>query len=209
MLSLFTTLAASASQHGVMTIGEHPAASGEDALFAGLATLGGFLIFLWIITLGLLVFGLIAGWKILTKAGQPGWKILIPFYNFYILFKIVKMQNWFWTMLALEILCFGLSFVQIGSAVTSVFSVATPGASSGTAAGLSVVMIVIFVLQCLTALYAFVASLVWYYRLSKAFGHGLGFFFGLIFFQYIFWLILGFGSSDYNKKRLSAPAHKK
>ena len=32
---------------------------------------------------------LIAGWKILTKAGEKGWKAIIPFYNMYTMVKIV------------------------------------------------------------------------------------------------------------------------
>ena len=31
---------------------------------------------------------LIAAWKILTKAGEPGWKAIVPFYNMYMLVKI-------------------------------------------------------------------------------------------------------------------------
>ncbi|MBQ7624760.1 MAG: hypothetical protein IJS65_05765 [Clostridia bacterium] len=32
---------------------------------------------------------LIAEWKIYNKAGQPGWAVLIPFYNVWVLYKIV------------------------------------------------------------------------------------------------------------------------
>ena len=33
-------------------------------------------------------------WKIFTKAGRPGWKSIIPFYNFYILLKISGRPGW-------------------------------------------------------------------------------------------------------------------
>lgn len=36
-----------------------------------------------------------AGWRIFEKAGQPGWAALIPFYNAYILSKIVGKPEWF------------------------------------------------------------------------------------------------------------------
>ena len=39
-----------------------------------------------------------AGWKVFTKAGQPGWAILIPFYNTYVLLKIVGRPGW-WLVL--------------------------------------------------------------------------------------------------------------
>ncbi len=35
-------------------------------------------------------------WKIFEKAGEPGWKILIPFYNFYIWLKVIKKPLWWY-----------------------------------------------------------------------------------------------------------------
>ena len=42
-----------------------------------------------------------------------------------------------------------------------------------------------------------VISIIQYFKLSKAFGHGVGFAIGLILLNPIFMLILGFGSSTY------------
>ncbi len=39
-------------------------------------------------------------WKIYTKAGQPGWAILIPIYNLLVLLKIVGKPGW-WFLLFL------------------------------------------------------------------------------------------------------------
>jgi len=44
--------------------------------------------------LGFIFFLIASIWKIYTKAGQPGWACLIPFYSFYILAKIVGIKNW-------------------------------------------------------------------------------------------------------------------
>jgi len=41
---------------------------------------------------------IIALWKIYEKAGQAGWKAIIPFYNIYILLKIVGKPGW-WLLL--------------------------------------------------------------------------------------------------------------
>lgn len=41
-----------------------------------------------IVVLAFFVFNIIAAWKIFVKAGEKGWKIFIPIYNLYILFKI-------------------------------------------------------------------------------------------------------------------------
>ena len=40
------------------------------------------------------VLSLVAMWKIFSKAGEAGWKSLIPFYNLYILLKISGMSGW-------------------------------------------------------------------------------------------------------------------
>ena len=48
------------------------------------------------------------------------------------------------------------------------------------------------------------ANIIYVYRTSKVFGHGPLFAVGLFFFPYIFWLILAFGKSDYDKKRLKS-----
>ena len=46
--------------------------------------------FILILFFGLIVFFIFCNWKIFTKAGQAGWKSLIPFYNIYIQLQIAK-----------------------------------------------------------------------------------------------------------------------
>ncbi len=48
-----------------------------------------------------LVFGLImvaSGWKIFSKAGEPGWMAIIPFLNVFVLLKIIRKPVW-WMVL--------------------------------------------------------------------------------------------------------------
>lgn len=42
----------------------------------------------WVFTLIICILFIVAWWKIFEKAGEAGWKSIIPFYNYYILFKI-------------------------------------------------------------------------------------------------------------------------
>lgn len=42
----------------------------------------------WVFTLIICILFIVAWWKIFEKAGEAGWKSIIPFYNSYILFKI-------------------------------------------------------------------------------------------------------------------------
>ena len=50
------------------------------------------------ISLFIAVVYIVAQWKIYEKAGQKGWAALIPFYNIYILLKIVGKPGW-WLLL--------------------------------------------------------------------------------------------------------------
>lgn len=42
-----------------------------------------------IIYIALAIFFIVCEWILFKKAGKPGWAILIPFYNLYVLFDIV------------------------------------------------------------------------------------------------------------------------
>jgi len=59
------------------------------ALFGGMALL------FW---LAVAVVVIVGGWKMFEKAGQPGWAILVPFYNAYIMLKIAGRPGW-WLIL--------------------------------------------------------------------------------------------------------------
>jgi L-cystine uptake protein TcyP (sodium:dicarboxylate symporter family) len=48
--------------------------------------------------LAIAAFYIACGWKVYTKAGQPGWACLIPIYNTYIWLKIVGRPVW-WLLL--------------------------------------------------------------------------------------------------------------
>lgn len=52
----------------------------------------------WIGYMVAIVILLIAGWKIFSKAAKPGWAIIIPIYNIYIILKIVGRPGW-WVIL--------------------------------------------------------------------------------------------------------------
>lgn len=56
----------------------------------------------------------------------------------------------------------------------------------------------IYFLLCLIPVINFVVLLMTYHKLSKAFGHGIGFTLGLIFISPIFFCLLGFGNEYYS-----------
>lgn len=90
-----------------------------------------------------------AMWKIFTKAGQAGWKAIIPIYNLVVLMRIVGRPGW-WVILLLI-------------------------------PGLNIIFGIILALD-----------------VAKSYGKSTIFaVFGLIIFNYIGYLMLGFGSATY------------
>jgi hypothetical protein len=59
---------------------------------SGLGLLGG------LVGLAIVVFLIAAMWTVFTKAGQPGWACLVPFYNAVILCRIAGRPGW-WVLL--------------------------------------------------------------------------------------------------------------
>jgi hypothetical protein len=54
----------------------------------------------WIVYAVITLVFVIAGWRIFEKAGEAGWKVLIPIYNTLVLLKIVG-RPWWWILLML------------------------------------------------------------------------------------------------------------
>lgn len=135
---------------------------------------------------------IIANWKIFKKAGEAGWKSLIPIYNIYILFKISGVRAWFWYDIVVTIICAIVAGCAGGIEYDANLQMV---GNPSMVAILALIFSVVF--NCIVTIYL-------YYRLAKAFKKGIGYMLGLIFFPNIFTLILGFGSAKYDKKVLKA-----
>jgi hypothetical protein len=48
-----------------------------------------------IVYIAILVFMIVSWWILFKKAGQPGWAILIPIYNFLIILRVAS-RPWWW-----------------------------------------------------------------------------------------------------------------
>ena len=141
----------------------------------------------------LLVLQVIAYWKLFQKAGQPGWKSLIPFYSTYVLFGIAWKKSMFWATIAI---------VAVSSIASVIFTSATTQMamlSSITVYGMAS-MVISFLLLLTCAALSLVIQIALSVHLSRAFGHGGGYAIGLILLPTIFMLILGLGNSHYQKK---------
>ena len=74
-------------------------------------TSSGFPAILWIIYLVFIVVYVAAYWKIFTKAGEAGWKSIIPIYSTYIALKIVGMSAWYLLLFLIPIVNFFMAIV--------------------------------------------------------------------------------------------------
>ena len=117
---------------------------------------------------------IIANWRIFIKAGEAGWKSIIPIYGDYISYKIAWQPAYFWLTLILGIVS---SYLQ---------------GTLETRESLTVYMLVILIKVILA-----IISIMYSIKLARAFGRGIGFAIGLILLQPIFMLILGFGDDRY------------
>jgi hypothetical protein len=52
-----------------------------------------------IVTLFLFLLSVAGLWGVFEKAGEKGWKVLIPFYNFYIWLQIIRKPLWWYIFL--------------------------------------------------------------------------------------------------------------
>ena len=62
-------------------------AQSMQAVYAALSQYAVYFVIMIVITI-------VAQWKIFTKAGEAGWKSIIPIYNAVVLFKIVGLSPW-------------------------------------------------------------------------------------------------------------------
>ena len=125
------------------------------------------------------VLSLIGKYFIFEKMGMPGWKSLIPIYSDYLLFRELIGAGYFWGYIASALLAGSCSaFVTIGL--------------------VSGVMEFLFIITAVAACTVTIAiQIKLAHSLSKSFGHGIGYTFGLIFIEPIMLMILGLGNNRY------------
>ena len=132
------------------------------------------------------VLTIVALWKMFTKAGEAGWKCLIPIYNVYIMYQIAR-NDGFVKMIIFAVaegLCFAL-----GAGLVVAGAMGSP------------VVMVFGVLAYIAGIVACVLLLIVQFRmyadLAQAFGHEKGFAWGLLLLTPIFIWIIGLGSDTY------------
>lgn len=129
----------------------------------------GFGLFLIFFLFVFLVLYVLAYWFIFAKAGEPGWKALIPIYSTYTEFKLFWNTKIFAVYMILAVVS---NLLAWGGGTLAILSNLV-----------SLGVMVIFVLTCV--------------KMGQSFGKGPGFIVGLVLLNLIFLLILAFDSSRY------------
>ncbi len=130
--------------------------------------IAGFLLILLALSIPILILCIIANWKLLEKAGEEGWKSLIPYYCHVVYCK-----------------CF------MGKAELSIIPIATSFLAFVCS------KIDLFGIAALMYLASFIFSIFQHIDIAKSFGKSSGFAVGLIFLSPIFLMILAFGGDQY------------
>ena len=117
----------------------------QEVLTAILGASAILLLFILAVLLASMIVVIVSMWKIFTKAGEKGWKSIIPIYNSYILLSIVKVPQLFWGWLVCVIISnfnselfsvIGTIGVLVISIITCIKVAKVFGKSNGFAIGL-------------------------------------------------------------------------
>lgn len=147
-------------------------------------------IFYYALVIGAVVCNIIGKWKCFTKAGEAGWKSIIPVYNWIVYYKICGMSP-YWVIVNIAYMVIAL----IGSVVYIAYTVFT--AIEGEVEEFLLATLIYVIVVSLAAIGYLVVNIISSIKFAKAFGKNGGYAVGLIFIPEVFLMILGFGNAQY------------
>jgi hypothetical protein len=96
-----------------------------------------------VIYFALIIFLAACQWKIFVKAGQPGWAVLVPFYNIFVYTQIIQRPKWWMLLYFLGIIpLIGIIAVLVIAILDSIRLSNVFGKDGGFAVGLILLPIV-------------------------------------------------------------------
>ena len=150
------------------------------------AMLGGILTFISLFLIVMMILTIVARWKMFTKAGEAGWKSLIPIYCDYTLFKLVWNAKSFWIYTVSGVATVALNILGGQYVIMNGQLVPTGG-------GNFFIGIIAYLASLVTLIYTVISSI----KTATAYGKPPIFGAGVLLLPGIFNLILGFGKSEY------------
>ena len=134
----------------------------------------------------LVILYLFSGGMLLKKAEENPWKILIPFYGQYCLYKIANAEGVFWGSIVVSVISNVITRSVASNIARNTFFLDKPDTTP------------IMIITIITSVILLVIEFFFTYKLAEIFGKGKGFAIGLLLLFPVFALILAFGSSVYN-----------
>ena len=137
----------------------------------------------WLIAIAAVaVICLIAVWKMFKKAGEPGWKCLIPIYNLYMYWKIAWKGSKFWVWFFSSAIAAAIAGILIAVLKENA-------------------MVPLIILGVVWGIYTIYLQIKMSVNMAHRFNKNGAFGFFLLFLLGIGNLILGFGRADYDANR--------
>lgn len=147
----------------------------------------------WFTTI-MAILEVIGMWFYFEKAGEHGWKALIPFYNIYIDCTVAKRKNIFVMRLIAVIMQYIATVMVVLGSVVALVGFSATGSYETSA---------IFLIGALLLAVSFVLSLISGWKISRGLAENFGlttaFAVGLLLLPGIFKMILGLGKYTYQK----------
>ena len=156
-----------------------------------------------VLSIAIFVLTIVASWLLYSKAGEPGWAAIIPFYSAYVRFKIAGKKNLFWGYLVsciVVIVGYIILLYQVIAAGISAFTAPYSYYDSTFGYGsrfMNHIGMIIFalILVFIGAIAILVLNILMNIGLAHTFGKGAGFACGLIFLNVIFMCIMAFNKN--------------
>lgn len=136
----------------------------------------------------LYIFYIICLWKIFEKAGEKGWKSLVPFYNSYIFMKTCWVGEYYVFSFLICAFLFIINCLKSSANDINGFLIGLLG-------------IVFIWLEIFFPFFTVILMIIAMSKLAKRFGKSAGFTVGLILLYPVFLAILAFDGSDYDRHR--------
>lgn len=122
-----------------------------------------------LVQLAIAVLTFVSMWIVYCKAGQGGWKLLIPIYGDYIRFKIAHCAGRFWANLLLPIISTVLIVLGVLQGAGSVTGILESAGAAGPMILIGVILVIITAVIRITVPFKMAAA----FHCSGAFGLGL------------------------------------
>lgn len=152
-----------------------------------------------LVSLVITVFTIVSMWMVFSKAGQGGWKILIPIYNVYTKFKIANAKKRFWFCFLMTV---AIPFVSASAVAGIINDIQLVGGF-----GIGGYNIVGILGGLVLALVIFIINITVNFSMAKAFGLPGVFGLGLWLLPVIFYAIIAFNSNIQYVSSAKQPAY--